>query len=46
MQLLRTVDPVGVNLRAKKRFRRRVYHSKASSILFDNSRGHAGYECL
>lgn len=30
MQILRIIDPVGVDLRAKKRFRRRVYHSKAS----------------
>lgn len=33
MRLLRTVDPVGVDRRAQKRFKRRVYHSKASYVV-------------
>lgn len=33
MEILRTLDPNGVGVRSKRRFKRRVYHSKVAIIV-------------
>ena len=37
MQILREVDASGVSFRSQKRFNRRIYTNKASSIIHNDS---------